>query len=57
MSRQWIIGEEVVANNEHGRIEKTDDKGVWVFRTIKGFSSCFAPHNVRPIAEALAERG
>jgi hypothetical protein len=50
---EYLIGQRVILNGcEIGTVvpaERGDIKGVWVFSPSKGYASCYAEHNVKPL--------
>jgi hypothetical protein len=48
----FMIGQRVIVGNEIGRVvppEHRNMDGVWVFLESRGYASCYAEWNVKPL--------
>lgn len=54
---QYLVGQRVILNGtEIGEIKPTpkngkqpDDSEIWVYSPSKGYESCYAKHNIKPL--------
>lgn len=50
---EFMIGQRVLLNNtEIGEVRKPEHNnstGVWVYSPSRGYASCYAKHNVKPL--------